>query len=297
MKTRSAEAARLEKDYLGRVRSALAGRDPAEIEDVLFSLHEHIEEELAQDRDEEVRLSRMAAVLERLGPPESYAPETPERPTAPSAPPPSDARGFAELLDRVWVAYFIAILGIYVPIIDVQLCGIVGGVVLAVVLLRTGNPELRSAGRLAAADVVLLLALGALGLATLAVRELALLALPVLVVHLACAILAYWKLMGATADTVLSAGHLRLGEALRRIRRGYVVYCVISFAVLLALGVVLGLVLDFRRGNPVWWVGYLFLPVGWFFGYHLVLSPLSSARAALSAPAPALPKGSVRASS
>lgn len=72
MKPRDAEAARLETDYLKRVRAALAGRDASEIDEIIQSLKEHIEEELSEALDGEVGLTQMANVLEHLGPPEAY---------------------------------------------------------------------------------------------------------------------------------------------------------------------------------------------------------------------------------
>ncbi len=72
MKPRSSEAARLEADYLARVRSVLALRDPSEVEEVIESLREHIEEEFLVLADDEISLVQMANVLERLGPPEVY---------------------------------------------------------------------------------------------------------------------------------------------------------------------------------------------------------------------------------
>ena len=87
MKPRSSEAGRLETDYLDRVRSELRGREPAEIDEILESLREHIEEEFSELTDDEVSLVRMADVLERLGSPDSYR-EEPEH-TAPPPPPPA----------------------------------------------------------------------------------------------------------------------------------------------------------------------------------------------------------------
>jgi HAAS len=75
MKPRSSEAARLEADYLARVRSVLAGRDRSEVEEVIESLREHIEEELSSMAAAEVSLVQMANVLERLGPPELFVSE------------------------------------------------------------------------------------------------------------------------------------------------------------------------------------------------------------------------------
>jgi hypothetical protein len=75
MKQRTAEAARLEADYFDRVRRALAGRGASEIEEIVQSLREHIEEELSGEGDSEITLTRVANVLEQLGPPEAYSQE------------------------------------------------------------------------------------------------------------------------------------------------------------------------------------------------------------------------------
>jgi hypothetical protein len=75
MKPRTAEAARLEADYLARVKAAIAGREASEIDEIIGSLREHIEEELSDTDDDRVSLVQMANVLEELGPPESYGEE------------------------------------------------------------------------------------------------------------------------------------------------------------------------------------------------------------------------------
>jgi hypothetical protein len=73
MKPRNTEAARLEADYLARVKVAIAGRGPSEVDEILDSLREHIGEELSEIAEDQVSLVQMANVLERLGSPESYA--------------------------------------------------------------------------------------------------------------------------------------------------------------------------------------------------------------------------------
>lgn len=90
MKTRDSEASRLEGDYLARVRSALAGNAPWETDEIIQSIQEHIEEELTEKAADVVGLAQMAAVLERLGPPEAYAQALREPAEAPPAPPPGE---------------------------------------------------------------------------------------------------------------------------------------------------------------------------------------------------------------
>ena len=75
MKTRNAEAARLEADYLARVTAAMAGRETSEVDEVIQSVAEYIEEELSGTAEDQVSLVQMANVLEQLGPPEDYAQE------------------------------------------------------------------------------------------------------------------------------------------------------------------------------------------------------------------------------
>ena len=94
MKSRTAEAARLEADYLARVRGALADREPSEIDEVMESINAHIEEELSESPGDETTLVQMANVLEQLGPPEAYAQDsdTVPAPTPATAPTPTPRR-------------------------------------------------------------------------------------------------------------------------------------------------------------------------------------------------------------
>jgi hypothetical protein len=72
MKPRDAEAARLEQDYLARVRVALAGRPEGEIAEVIESVREHIEEAAAALEGPEITLAQMAEIQQLLGPPGAY---------------------------------------------------------------------------------------------------------------------------------------------------------------------------------------------------------------------------------
>ena len=85
MKSRDSEAARLEEDYLQRIRAALAGRDDSEVDEVIASVREHIEEDAAEVLSDEISLVQMANILERLGPPEAYI-DDPSRQSGQGAP-------------------------------------------------------------------------------------------------------------------------------------------------------------------------------------------------------------------
>jgi hypothetical protein len=73
MKRRDADAARLEADYIARVRAALADREASEVDEIVQSVREHIEEELSQTPDGEGSAFQMSNVLEQLGAPEAYS--------------------------------------------------------------------------------------------------------------------------------------------------------------------------------------------------------------------------------
>jgi len=143
---RSSEAARLEADYLARLRTTLVGRPPAEIADIVQGVQEHIEDALAEFGGGEVTLVQMARVIERLGSPEAYARDSSTtsreaEPRVPAVPVSSPAgatigerKGFAALLDKMWWAYLVGVIGLYVPVIDFFFCDIVSAVILAIVL-------------------------------------------------------------------------------------------------------------------------------------------------------------------
>ena len=75
-KPRSPEAERLERDYLERLHRALDRTPEAEATEIEENIADHIHSALAETEIEEVRLSRMAVVLEELGGAGGAGPET-----------------------------------------------------------------------------------------------------------------------------------------------------------------------------------------------------------------------------
>jgi len=93
MKIRTADAQRLEGQYIEQVKAALAGRGASEVAEIMQSVREHIDDALADAPGEEVSAVAMANVLERLGPPETFAiedegPDAAQPAILPAAPPP-----------------------------------------------------------------------------------------------------------------------------------------------------------------------------------------------------------------
>ena len=83
MKRKNQEAQRLEVDYLSRLNDALTGIPDRDVEEIIQEVHRHIEDAIAELPDEEVTLSKMAGVLEILGPPESFAEKNSAEDTSP----------------------------------------------------------------------------------------------------------------------------------------------------------------------------------------------------------------------
>lgn len=75
MKTRNAEAQRLEGQYLAQLRVALAAHSNSEAAEILQGVRDHIDEALEETAGDEVTAVQMGNVLERLGPPEAFAQE------------------------------------------------------------------------------------------------------------------------------------------------------------------------------------------------------------------------------
>lgn len=300
MKPRNPEASRLEADYLARVRSALAGRETGEVEEVLDAVRAHIEEELTGDLDGQVSLVQMAGVLERLGPPGSYVDES-ERATA-SPPPyvsvsppvadgvadgelgPEGRENMAGLLDRVWWGYLVAVIGLYVPLIGLEFCGLIGAGILAFVLLAhrgIAERSFRFAGKLAAAAVIIgLLNVPACVLALIH-PALGILQLPVVIGGLVVGLMLYWNVLDGAATVVSRVGEAALADRIRGIRVLYLLTVAALFCVGLLAGVV-AVASGVRNAQlELWWLGYVTLPLSWLFGWLFILRPIGAARNAL----------------
>src|SRR5688572_27461273 len=278
MKPRTPEAERLESDYLARIRAALG--ESGHAAEICRSVREHIEEAVAEFKGLEVTLVQMAQVIERLGPPEAYRESAP----SPSVPRAVDADASVRLLDKLWLAALIKTVGLYIPVIDFYFCGIVGNVMMAVFLRGERSPELTSVRRCNWIVALLMIATVPVAIAGLHEPLAGLLQLPVGVGLFVFALIAYWKLIGAIASMVRSAGAADLALSLLNSRRTYVALNIVFFAVSVVIGVVIAAV----NRNPreqnfaVMVVGLALLPVGWILGYHFLMKPIGRARRALA---------------
>lgn len=280
MKPRTAEAERLEADYLARVRAALG--ESADAAEICRSVREHIEEAVAEFKDLEVSLVQMAQVIERLGPPESYRESAPAKTRA------GDPDAAIRLLDKLWVASLVETVGLHVPIIDFYFCHLIGSLMMVHVLRGDLPPELKSARRLAFATALLTVLAVPVAIVSLYQPLAGFLELPAGIGLFVIPLMQYWNLIGGIASLLRTAGAGSVGASLLDSRRTYVAIQVVLFALALITGVVIAAVNLDRKSQKLAaaGIGLALLPVGWILGTFFILKPISRARRALAGTSP-----------
>jgi len=295
MKPRNEEAARLEKDYLDRLRGILA--DHPHAGGIVESVAEHIEEAAGEISSPEISLVQMAQILERLGPPESFVPPDQRSPLeeesgAGSAPAPvrnglvSEA---AVLLDRIWLGNLVGVVGLFVPLVDLLICELISCVMLALAFGRWAYDRpasFRTLGSLCWWCCGVTLLLCPLGLLSLAVPVTGILSLPIGIAHLILALVIYWKTMTGTADLVSEAGALDLSKYLLKMRDIYIWVSIALVVVIIAVAFVVGVLIGLSSGGQGRKEGMIvelitpvcMLPIGWVLGWFFILRPLDMAR-------------------
>lgn len=276
---RSAEAARLEADYLTRARAALRGH-PDGI-GILEGLREHIDAAVAEHH-EPVGLARMAGILERLGPPEAVAPTPPAAPAVDRGPAPSPARDAtleAAYLDRLWLALLFGVIGIFIPVINVLVFEIVSLVLLALAC-RAAPPRvapLRRAAPLAWGALIACVMIGLVSIVSLKAPLAALLLLPTWILCYILHLMLVWQVLGAAAILVTGFGQGHAQRLMHARVRYVIVFSTVAMLVLIGNAVIPG-----RRGlieNLV--IDLLLLPVSWLIGWLFILRPMKPAREAM----------------
>jgi hypothetical protein len=292
MKTRSSEAARMEADYLARVRQALGARRDAQ--EIVQSVVEHVEDAVGEFKDLEVSLVQMAQVIQRLGPPEAFA-EGQAAPT-PSAPgggmSPESRRGYAQLLDRAWVASLIKTVGLFVPFIDFYFCSLIGHGMLASALRpRDGFPEeFRTLGRLCKTVAIITVVHAIVAGLALAEPLVGIAALPTGAALVALPLVVYWKLLGGISSVLRQAGAHEVAQSTLDARRVYITIQIVFIVIAIVIGAAIGAAYVGQHGGRARMerelvmlaVGFGMLPIGWIISYFLLLRPISRARTALA---------------
>lgn len=280
MKPRTAEAERLEADYLARVRATLG--ESADASEICRSVREHIEEAVAEFKDLEVSLVQMAQVIERLGPPESF------RESAPAKPQAGHSEAAIRLLDKLWVAALIKTIGFYVPVIDFYFCQLIGSIMMVHVLRDEPLPELRSARRLALVTALLTVAVVPAAILALYQPLAGILQVPLGIGLFVVPLLLYWNLIGGIASLLRTAGASGVASSLLDTRRTYVAIQIVLFAASIIAGVLVAVANPDRKSQQlvVAGIGLAVLPIGWILGTFFILKPISRARRALAGASP-----------
>lgn len=296
--TRSPEAARLEQDYLDRLRSALPSS--AETSELIDNIRDHIQTALAEvPAAAEVSLTKMATVLEELGSPESIAAEFADSApavsqTPPTAPEPAPAQNphsppaaapnsvatelsLPETLDRLFVGYLIAIVGLWVPFIGLYICHMIGFAVMLKGIQRGGGhiPQGETVKKLLIAALCVVIAHFPLSTLSLAPPLVAIIILPLSIGWMVLDIVVFWILMSGLAEV----SDQRAPEMSTQLRDRRIIYVIVSI-VFFILAAAIGGVIAVNSGEPKVGelVGLLLLPIWWVVGWFLILKPIRQLR-------------------
>jgi hypothetical protein len=260
---------------------------------------------------------QMAQILERLGPPEAVAAQAgapaPGSAPAGAAPPigfpdavsraanaaedavrpPRDLGAEARFLDRVWIACFVGVLGLYVPIVDLFLCNMVSMVLLASAFgssARSFPEAYRGIRTLAWWSFALIALLFPVGLLSLVAPSVSILGMMIGIGDLVLSLLVYWKLMTGTADWVQHVEGGALSEWILTVRQYYLIANIGLLLVAILVGVLLGVSLHPKVRIVTDLIMPIFiLPLGWGIGYFYLPRPIARARDALRAAAQGAP--------
>lgn len=286
-KPRSIEATRLEGDYLARLHEALSHISKSEAIEIEENVTEHIRA-AADDLDtDEISLTQMAAILEELGSPEGLIvePETIEAPfpelyESPAAAPiqVDSSTGETEFLDRLFAGYLIAIVGLYIPLIDFYFCSIIGYVVILLALKKAPTPVIASGKIWALVSAIAAFAIFPVTLLSFASKFFALLGLPALFAWVVCDIVLFWIVFGGMADWIEKKGFSELGQKTRNLRLIYIVTTLLVFLLAIPIGIV---AMKENDQTVSLAIGLATLPIGWVIGWFLVLRPIRRIRQAI----------------
>lgn len=280
IRPRHPEAERLERDYLERARRALASHPDGAA--ILEELRQHIEG-AAAELPGPVGLAAMAAILERLGPPEAVAPEAapapvPPRPASATRPPAEEA----DWVERLRLACLVGVVGLYVPLIELHVCALISLALIAVAVQAAPAraAALRSAALPAWWAFALCLAMAPIAALEWLTPAAGLIGMPVGTAYLVLHLIVFWRLMGSVAE--LTAG--LDGDRVRsRLQTARVLYLITTLIAVVVGGTIVGLLVGGSGPAAASLASLLFLPIGWLIGWRLVLRPLAAARDALRA--------------
>lgn len=313
-KPRSIEAQRLESNYLSRLQEALGYLPKSEAVEIEENVTEHIRAAIEELDTDEVGLSQMAVILEELGSPESLIvePEVIEQPLpdwldssdaeeagpeefreaepeeGPEAEPEESPtlqaaeqekdRGFLELLDRIFAGYVIYTIGLYIPVIDFFLCSIIAYSVILWNIRRSRFPGFAKGTSWAIIALIAAITICPAKILGLVVPPLMLLTGLIAITLWVAEIALFWNLFSAMADGIEERGLPRLAGKARACR---IYYIIANFLLLVAAIPVAMVVAEEKNPADQALLGLMILPLGWIFGWFVILRPLRAIRRGL----------------
>ncbi|GEM_PF-3748296 len=287
---RSAEAERLEADYLKRLKQVLT-RLPNELSvDIFENVNNHISAALA-GYSGEVSLSQMAQVLEELGPPESFV----EEEAPPSQPPPipemnhanNDSRQeLSESLHLLYTASIILVIGIWIPLIDLYLfdiiaCFLISKIVLSPAHKRLDMIDLGSSAKICAWSLV--------GLFVFSVLEAlsplwGLIGLPFAIASLVYSLVMMWQIYAGLKRICQQVELSSFSTRIEKARNTYFTFLIISISIGILLAAIVTLSSPTNSEVSIEVMSLLLLPVNWFFGWMFFLKPLKDLQKQIESP-------------
>ncbi|MCX5776811.1 MAG: hypothetical protein NTX32_04180 [Candidatus Firestonebacteria bacterium] len=281
MKPRVPEAERLEENYLQRLKNTLANRDTVLANEIMQGIRDHIEEAVNESLNEEISSAQMANILEKLGAPETYINDYSASGSGAQADVKKEDPGiYSEIFNKLWIACFIGVLGLYVPVINIYFCTIIY-LVLIILIFRTyssNNKErTKSIIKLSIVQIILLTIYSITSILGLHFINIF---LDTVVFVITMTI--NWKIFGEMSAALRILKNQSGAEYVEGARIKYIIFSIIAYMGFIFVGVLLAYsgqfygrhdIVKFALFEPL-----ITLPIGWLIGWLFLLRPISRAK-------------------
>jgi len=298
MKQRAPEAQILESDYIKRLKDTLAGKDPALANEIMQSIREHIEEAINESPNEEISAAQMANILEKLGSPEAYINEyfslsegkqnsvkDTSKDTNITI---EDSNKYYNFLSKLWVAYLIGVVGLYIPIIAFYFCTIIYLVFLVVIFKSSGLKQNKNSNNIIVLSIMQISFLAILCVASIFEIKISLFSiatLPLSITVLIISLIIDWKVLGEVSNILKIHKNDKLAEYVEDARKTYIYSSVTIYLILNTIFIILSFSLGWTNKPNIYKLEIIqsifMLPIGWIIGWLFLLQPISKAKQAI----------------